>query len=209
MDLLDLSVTLHTSGGDVVAIDAGCWVLMGQDVMGCVATGTNGGDNQAPSVETVTVDGLRIVLQNVALANRAELGDFCSLLVTGSAKGGNIHHIRPGLLIAGRKDVVFSVTRRAVGCKIPSLSQGFTVKTPLELRHGIVVAGTAVNQSQTVLVWEFLDLRVFVARNASNVSMDGIGEEVSIDKKGYLFAVSVRDEIPLAMTHETILVLLS
>ena len=88
MDLLDLCVTLHTSRCDVVTIDAGCRVLMRQDVMGCVATGTDSGDNQAPPVETVSVDGLRIVLQNVVLANRAELGDLSSLLVAGSTKGG-------------------------------------------------------------------------------------------------------------------------
>ena len=120
---------------------------MGQDVMGRVATGTNGGDNQASPVETVTVDGLRIILQNVVLANRAELGNLSSLLVAGSTKGGNIHHIRPGILIAGRKNVVFSVTRHAVGRKVSSLSQGVTVKASLELRYSIVVAGTAVDRS--------------------------------------------------------------
>ena len=104
---------------------------------------------------------------------------------------------------------MFAVASRAVGCQKLPVLKGPSVETSVEFVDGVAVAHAAVDRSQMIFVRELLDHRLFVARNAPYVSMDGIGEEVSIDKKGYLFAVSVRDEIPLAMTHETILVLLS
>jgi hypothetical protein len=73
VDLFDLCVTLHTCGGDIVAIDTGLRVFVGQDVVGSVATGADRGDDQAPFEETVTMDRLRIIFENVVFANRAEL----------------------------------------------------------------------------------------------------------------------------------------
>jgi hypothetical protein len=122
MYLLDLSVTLHTGGRDVVAIDAGLGVLMRQDVVRRVTTGAHSGDNQASPVEAVTMDGLRIILEDVVLAYRTELGDFRSFLVARSTKGRNVHHVRSSILIAGRTNIVFSMTGGAVGRQVSSLS---------------------------------------------------------------------------------------
>jgi hypothetical protein len=73
VDLFDLCVALHTGGSDIVAIDAGLGVFVGQDVVGSVATGADRGDDQSPFEETVTMDRLRIVFQNVVFANRTKL----------------------------------------------------------------------------------------------------------------------------------------
>jgi hypothetical protein len=62
MHPFDLGVALHAGSSDVVAIDAGSGVLMGQDVVGCVTAGTNGSDDEASSKEAVTVDRLRVIL---------------------------------------------------------------------------------------------------------------------------------------------------
>jgi hypothetical protein len=83
------------------------------------------------------------------------------------------------------------------------------VKATLEFHDGIVVAGAAVDGSETVFVRELLDVRIFVTGNAPHVSVNGTVEKIAIDEKGYFLAISFCDEISLAMTHETVVVLLS
>ena len=99
MDLFDLSVTLHAGRGDVVAIDAGSRVFVRQNVMGGMAARANGGDNETSLEETITVDGLGVIFQNMAFVDGTELRDLRPFFVARAAKGGDVHHIGPAPLI--------------------------------------------------------------------------------------------------------------
>jgi hypothetical protein len=176
MHPLDLGVALHAGSSDVVAIDAGRGVLVRQDIVGGVTASTYGSDDEASPKETVSVDRLRVILQDVSLANRPELGNLGPLLVAGAAKRGNIHHVGASILVAGWQDVVFSMTGRAIGREVFALSKGSAVEASLKFFHRLVVAHAAVHRRETIFMREILDVGVFVARDTSDVDVNGIGK---------------------------------
>jgi hypothetical protein len=127
MDLFDLSVTLHASVGDVIAVDAGAGIFVRQNVMGGMTARANGGDDEASLEETITMDGLGVIFQNMTFVNGTELRDLGPLLVAGAAKGGDAHHISATSFVDSGKDIVLSVAARAVGGEISAFLESFSV----------------------------------------------------------------------------------
>jgi hypothetical protein len=148
MDLFDLSVTLHTGRGYVVAIDAGIRVLVRQNVMGGMAARANGGDDEASFEQTITMDGLGVIFQNMAFVDGdgPELRNLRSFFVAIAAKSGDVHHIGATLVVFGGKDVVLSVAGRATGCEISALLMSLPVQTSIEFRYRFIMTHAAVDR---------------------------------------------------------------
>src|SRR4030067_337860 len=91
MYALDLSVTLLTGRGDVVAIDARFWVSVFEDIMGGMATGADGRYDQSALEKPFTVNGLGVILDDIFLGDVVPPGYFTVLAVAFAAQQGDVH----------------------------------------------------------------------------------------------------------------------
>lgn len=166
MDPLDLRMTLFASCRNILFVDAGSNVGVGQDEMGCVAGSADCGDRQTLLVEPLAVDTHGIVLEDLILPYLVGPGDLRALLMATSTKDRNVHHSRRGAGVLRALDVMLAMTisaaRRqritALGC---SAMQAVSVLAALPWMASVAADG---------LIGERLDLVGAVAAGAGDRS---------------------------------------
>ena len=99
MHTLNFNVTLGAGVGDICPINRRFRIFVWQDIMRGMATGAHCSYKQATPKQAVTMNGLRVVFERMALRNVTELRDLRSILMAGATKSRNVHGVGFGLRI--------------------------------------------------------------------------------------------------------------
>ena len=181
VDLLDLAVTLLAGLDDVVAVDAGFGVVGVTNVMRRVAVGTDGGDDEALFVETLTVDRFGIMAQDAVLRDVVLPSNLCAFFVAATAHERDIELGNSRLGIAGREDVVFTMAIPAFWSKFLAGVGQFTVKALMIDFRDLVVTKAAIDRLEVFGVREVGVDQVDVTIGALERAVDRFVEAVNIN----------------------------
>jgi len=145
------------------------------------------------------MDRLRIVLEHFVLADRLQVGDAGALLVTGSARVGDVHDVRLRAFVVRRKYVVLSVTRGAGRGQVAPFVEGGAMDALLECGDGLVVAHVTLDGIEVVVVRQVIYIDVGVTRYATLFSMHRHGKLPIVDVGGKAVAIPLAIERAVVM----------
>jgi hypothetical protein len=167
--IFDPDMAGHAGPGHIPVGNTGTRVGMWQNVVGGVATRTDGGCHQSFSVQALAVNRLRVVLEYAVLGDVVDELDFGSFLVTAHTEGGNVGHIglRSGVVRATY--VMLAVAVLAARRQAIPARHGQAVQALVELLLLHEVTGAAVDRLQLIGVREVLRIYVRVAKRAADV----------------------------------------
>ena len=111
--LLDLAVALCAGRGDVVDVDRGARVGVGQDLVRGVAGRAHRRHGEPLAVQSLAMDGLGVVLEDAVLRDVARARYRCSLVVALPAQDRDVHHRRARRRVGVRLHVVCAVAVHA------------------------------------------------------------------------------------------------
>src|SRR5208282_96494 len=199
---LDLRVAPGAGGGDVLAIDRGCWIGMGQYQVRGVAGGAIRSHRQALLQQGLSVDALGVVLQNIVLANLAITGDGCSFAMALAANVGNFERRYGRVRVFHRNNVVVPMTIHAVGRQRIAARNRLPVERPGMLLLLGAVAGAALYRRRR-FVGKIFSFEVGVASRAAEAAVHGGGKFLAVYVERNRFTGSRRGHRLVAVAGET------
>jgi len=207
MDLLDEGMTLRAGAHDVVAVNGGPGIRMGQDIVGRMTTGAYGRDRQSFFEDTLTMDALLVVLKNVVLRDVSSTRYWGVFGVTSAARSRDIDRGRLGLGVVWPSDIVLAMAVPAMRRQRVAVFNRHAVEA-LGILVTLVMTSLALRRLKFLLMGQLLD--VVVARHASLAGVDRFREHGLVDVDRPLLAVrGFCTGVGFPVTEEALLVVLS
>jgi hypothetical protein len=211
MHLLDAGVAGGTGGGDVARGDGGAGVRVRQDHVVAVTVVAGGSNDQAAPEQSLAVDALGIIAQDIVFRDIVNPGDGGAFPVAFPAENRNVHLVSAGVYVRGRQDVVITVTFGAggrVGCV--SL-QGAAMDAGQELLVRVFMTDPAGDLFQFLFLLGVQEVLtdILMAVHAVEIPVHGAGEAVEIDKDRHLSSPPLHGQVPIGMTGLAVFVALT
>jgi hypothetical protein len=182
---------------------------MGKDKVVAVTVVAGGGHDQALLEQSLAVNALGIIRQDVSFRNVVHTGDRGSFPVAFSAENWDIHFVCSGLDVGVRKDIVISVTLAAGrGIWSPAF-QSLSVDSGKKFLTRSIMADPAVDSFEPFGVGELLDFCIHVAGCAVQVFVDRFRKFIKVYVKRNSPALPPCGEIGIFVTDRTVFVCLS
>lgn len=154
-------------------------------MMSGVAAGAGCRDGQTALQQSLAVNALGIVLNDLVLGADVTHGSFLTLAVAARAKCRNVSHKRRGGRILLAQNAVRTMTLLAAGCIGIFLAEKLAMSAPEKLPSDFIVAGGAVDRVGDGFAGpQVRGIYLGVALAAGDFAVAGVLELGSIDKHG-------------------------
>jgi hypothetical protein len=206
VDVFDARMTLHARGGDVAPGNRGFRFGVGKDQVAAMATGAGRRYGQALFEQTLAVDTLAVVLDDVVLGNPVGARHRRPLAVAAPARVGDPHLIGGGCGVRDREyvvDVCARVAINAAGSVRVVTIERLSVDTRIEVQLDIVVAVAAIDARESLLVRKIFDIGILMTVYAVQLAVNGLQEYGILDVKRDFFAASHGFQLGVVVTIET------
>jgi len=186
MDFFNPGMAFGACCGDVQRRDGRSGIRVGENEMIAVAVVTGSRDDQPALEQSLSMDTLGIIGQNVVLWNVVNAGYGGSLPVTFAAEDRDVHLVGARIDGAGGQHTVVAMAFAAVWSIGSSSFQSSAMNSSIKFFVRFVMADSAVDSLESFRMGKVIHICVLVAVNTFNLTMyrGGIAFEIHIERNG-------------------------